>query len=188
MKKYNLAILGATGAVGREMLKVLAERDFPVGELKLLASARSVGKEIEFKGNIYKVEEASKDSFAGVDIVLGAASNALAKELAPQFILDFMQSGYFIYCGDDCWDLKDRQPTSILDKDGHDYEKALETDEVIENENWNYVASNDSEESEESDEDNDEKQEEDEFDLTREFELRAEEELDNLFADQQEEE
>ena len=83
MKKYNLAILGATGAVGREMLKVLAERDFPVGELKLLASARSVGKEIEFKGNIYKVEEATKDSFAGVDIVLGAASNALAKELAP---------------------------------------------------------------------------------------------------------
>ncbi len=83
MKKYNLAILGATGAVGREMLKVLAERDFPVGDLKLLASARSVGKEIEFKGNIYKVEEATKDSFAGVDIVLGAASNALAKELAP---------------------------------------------------------------------------------------------------------
>jgi aspartate-semialdehyde dehydrogenase len=83
MKKYNLAILGATGAVGREMLKVLAERDFPVGELKLLASARSVGKEIEFKGNVYKVEEATKDSFGGVDIVLGAASNALAKELAP---------------------------------------------------------------------------------------------------------
>lgn len=83
MKKYNLAILGATGAVGREMLKVLAERDFPVGNLKLLASARSVGKEIEFKGNIYKVEEATKDSFGGVDIVLGAASNALAKELAP---------------------------------------------------------------------------------------------------------
>lgn len=83
MKKYNLAILGATGAVGREMLKVLAERDFPVGDLKLLASARSVGKEIEFKGNIYKVEEATKDSFNGIDIVLGAASNALAKELAP---------------------------------------------------------------------------------------------------------
>ena len=83
MKKYNLAILGATGAVGREMLKVLAERDFPVGELKLLASARRVGKEIDFKGNIYKVEEATKDSFNGIDIVLGAASNALAKELAP---------------------------------------------------------------------------------------------------------
>ncbi len=83
MKKYNLAILGATGAVGREMLKVLAERDFPVGNLKLLASARSVGIEIEFKGNVYKVEEATKDSFGGVDIVLGAASNALAKELAP---------------------------------------------------------------------------------------------------------
>ncbi len=83
MKKYNLAILGATGAVGREMLKILEERNFPVGELRLLASKRSVGKEIEFASQIYKVEEATKDSFEGMDIVLGAASNALAKELAP---------------------------------------------------------------------------------------------------------
>ncbi|MBR2043257.1 MAG: aspartate-semialdehyde dehydrogenase [Clostridia bacterium] len=83
MKKYNLAVLGATGAVGREMLKVLEERNFPVGNLKLLASARSVGKEIAFAGKVLKVEEATKDSFDGVDIVLGAASNALAKELAP---------------------------------------------------------------------------------------------------------
>lgn len=83
MKKYNLAILGATGAVGREMLKVLEERNFPVGNLKLLASARSVGKEITFAGQILKVEEATENSFEGVDIVLGAASNALAKQLAP---------------------------------------------------------------------------------------------------------
>ena len=83
MKKYNLAILGATGAVGREMLKVLEERNFPVNELKVLASARSVGKEIVFAGRTLKVEEAKADSFEGIDIVLGAASNALAKELAP---------------------------------------------------------------------------------------------------------
>lgn len=83
MKKYNLAILGATGAVGREMLKVLEERNFPVDNLKLLASARSVGKEIPFAGQILKVEEAGENSFEGVDIVLGAASNALAKQLAP---------------------------------------------------------------------------------------------------------
>ncbi|MEE0946435.1 MAG: aspartate-semialdehyde dehydrogenase [Acutalibacteraceae bacterium] len=83
MKKCNIAILGATGAVGREMIKVLQERNFPVGTVKLLASARSVGKEIAFGDKIIKVEEAKADSFEGIDIVLGAASNALAKELAP---------------------------------------------------------------------------------------------------------
>ncbi len=83
MKKYNIAILGATGAVGREMLKVLEERNFPVGELRLLASARSVGLKINFAGKEYSVAEAKPDCFEGMDIVLGAASNALAKELAP---------------------------------------------------------------------------------------------------------
>ena len=58
----------------------------------------------------------------------GIKSSAV-KELAPQFILDFMQSGYFVYCGDDTWDLKDRQPTSVLDKEGGDYEDIYEDDE-----------------------------------------------------------
>ena len=65
MKKANVAILGATGCVGREMLKVLAERDFPIGELRLLASARSAGKKIEFRGREYAVEEAGERSFRG---------------------------------------------------------------------------------------------------------------------------
>ena len=56
---------------------------------------------------------------------------SLAKEIAPQFMLDFMQSGYFVYCGDDCWDLKDRQPTSVLDKDGGDYTDIYEDDEDV---------------------------------------------------------
>lgn len=86
MKKYNVAILGATGAVGREMLKVLEERNFPIGTLKCLASKRSVGKLIPFKNEQIAVEEATKDSFEGIDIVLGAASNALAKELAPHIV------------------------------------------------------------------------------------------------------
>ncbi len=55
----------------------------------------------------------------------------LAKELAPQFLLDFMQCGYFVYCGDDCWDLKDRQPTSVLDKEGGDYEYFFEDDDEV---------------------------------------------------------
>ena len=79
MKTYNVAILGATGAVGREMYKVLMERKFPIGQLKLLASARSAGKVLDG----HTVEEATEDSFRGMDIVLGAASNDLAKRMAP---------------------------------------------------------------------------------------------------------
>jgi len=86
MKKFNVAILGATGAVGREMLKVLEERDFPIGELRLLASARSVGKIIEFKGEKIAVAEACPTAFEGMDIVLGASTNAVAKELAPHIV------------------------------------------------------------------------------------------------------
>ena len=86
MKKYNVAILGATGAVGREMMKVLEERNFPIETLKCLASKRSVGKIIPFMGKDLVVEEATKDSFEGMDFVLGAASNALAKELAPYIV------------------------------------------------------------------------------------------------------
>ena len=86
MKKYNVGILGATGAVGREMLKVLGERDFPINELRLLASPRSVGKEGEFKGNKYKIQLAAHDSFNVLDIVLGAASNAVAKEFKDDIV------------------------------------------------------------------------------------------------------
>ncbi|MBQ9910289.1 MAG: aspartate-semialdehyde dehydrogenase [Lachnospiraceae bacterium] len=86
MKTYNVAILGATGAVGREMMKVMEEYDFPVGDLKLLASARSAGKTLVFKGKELTVEEAAHDSFKGCDFVLGATSNALAKEMAPYIV------------------------------------------------------------------------------------------------------
>ena len=80
--KKNVAILGATGAVGRQMLECLIERNFPC-EIKCLASARSAGKTIECLGKMFVVEEATKDSFAGMDIVLGAASASLAREMAP---------------------------------------------------------------------------------------------------------
>ena len=86
MKKYNVAILGATGAVGMEMMKVLEERDFPINELRLLASARSVGKELEFRGEKIKVQLACETAFEGMDIVLGAAQNAIAKEFAPHIV------------------------------------------------------------------------------------------------------
>ena len=86
MKKYNVGILGATGAVGQEMLKVLGERNFPLNELRLLASERSVGKKVNFKGKEYTIQLAAHDAFKGLDIVLGAASNAVAKEFKDDIV------------------------------------------------------------------------------------------------------
>ena len=83
MKKYNVAILGATGAVGQEFLRLIAERNFPFAELKLLASARSAGKIINFLDKAYTVEEARPESFDNVHIALfagGAASKEFAHE------------------------------------------------------------------------------------------------------------
>ena len=68
MKKYKVAVLGATGAVGQEMIKILQERQFPVSELVPLASARSVGKLIDFNGEKVAIKEAREDAFEGIDI------------------------------------------------------------------------------------------------------------------------
>ena len=82
MKKYNVAILGATGAVGQEFLNLIEERNFPFADLKMLASKRSAGKKIQFMGKEYTVEEATVDSFKDVDIALFAGGSA-SKEFAP---------------------------------------------------------------------------------------------------------
>ena len=86
MKKYKVAILGATGAVGREMMKILAERSFPVEELHLLASQRSVGQKIAWQGRELTVELACDEAFRGMDGVLGAAENDIAKRFAPAIV------------------------------------------------------------------------------------------------------
>ena len=83
MKEYTVAILGATGAVGTQMLTCLEECNFPVGTIKLLASARSAGKVMQFKGEDVVIEEATPEAFAGCDIVLGAADDSIAKALLP---------------------------------------------------------------------------------------------------------
>ena len=83
MKTYTVAILGVTGAVGQEMLRVLEQRNFPVGKLVPLASSRSVGESICFRGQHIPIQEATTEAFAGVDIVLGAAENDIAIALAP---------------------------------------------------------------------------------------------------------
>lgn len=81
--KYNVAIMGATGAVGEEMLKILEERKFPVDRLVLLASARSVGKKYLYQGRSIDVQELKEDSFSNIDIVLASAGGSISKKFAP---------------------------------------------------------------------------------------------------------
>jgi aspartate-semialdehyde dehydrogenase len=82
----NIAIVGATGAVGADMIKTLEDRNFPVGKLRLLASARSVGKELEFRGEKIKVEELTHDSFKDIDIALFSAGAGRSKEFAKSAV------------------------------------------------------------------------------------------------------
>ena len=79
----HVAVVGATGAVGIEMIKTLEKRNFPVGKLTLLASARSVGKKLKFKGQDVAVTELTKNSFTGIDIALFSAGGGISKEFAP---------------------------------------------------------------------------------------------------------
>ena len=86
MKNVTVAVLGATGAVGQEMMKILEERNFPVGKLVPLASARSAGKTLTFRGEEVTIVEAGPEAFKGVDIVLGAAENDIAEAMAPHIV------------------------------------------------------------------------------------------------------
>ena len=79
----NVAIAGVTGAVGQEFLNVLAERNFPIGQIKLLASKRSAGKQIEFNGRAHTVEELNEDSFKDIDLALFSAGGSISKQFAP---------------------------------------------------------------------------------------------------------
>src|SRR3954471_14022664 len=86
MAAVNVAIVGATGAVGQEFLNVLAERKFPIRNLRLLASARSAGKPIEFMGTTYTVEELTKDSFKEIRFAFFSAGGSISKEFAPSAV------------------------------------------------------------------------------------------------------
>jgi aspartate-semialdehyde dehydrogenase len=81
--KPHVAVVGATGAVGIEMIKTLEKRNFPVGKLTLLASARSLGKKLKFRGEDIAVKELTKDCFAGIEIALFSAGGGISKEFAP---------------------------------------------------------------------------------------------------------
>lgn len=83
-KGFHVAVVGATGAVGGQMLKTLESRNFPIKKLTLLSSSRSAGKKLTFKGEEYTVQEAKPDSFEGVDIALFSAGGSVSKALAPE--------------------------------------------------------------------------------------------------------
>ena len=82
MKKYNVGVMGATGAVGQQMIKVLGERNFPVGELRCLASERSEGKILSTPFGDVAIQRTSEEAFRGLDIVLGASENDIAESMA----------------------------------------------------------------------------------------------------------
>lgn len=88
MKKYNVAIVGVTGAVGMEMLRCVFEFKFPFNNLKLLASPRSAGKEIEYEGNKFIVEELTENSFKDVDIAFWAAGGSISEKYIPLAVKD----------------------------------------------------------------------------------------------------
>lgn len=85
-RALNVAVVGATGAVGSQMLKTLEKRKFPISKLLLLSSARSAGKKVLFNGEEYTVEEAKPESFEGVDIALFSAGGSVSKALAPEAV------------------------------------------------------------------------------------------------------
>ena len=85
-KEVKVGILGATGVVGQEMMKILEERNFPVASLRPIASGRSAGKTVRFKGEDVTIVEATDDAFEGLDIVLGAAENDIAERFMPAIV------------------------------------------------------------------------------------------------------
>ena len=83
MRTFSVAVVGATGAVGNEMIRILAERNFPVGQMKLLASVRSLGKSLEYRGKSIHVEVLDENSFTGVQIGLFSAGGSISEKFAP---------------------------------------------------------------------------------------------------------
>jgi aspartate-semialdehyde dehydrogenase len=105
----HVAIVGATGAVGMEFLRVLQERNFPVSSLKLLASARSAGRDIEFRGQKHRVEELTADSFQGVQIAFFSAGGAISREFAPHAV----KAGAIVVDNTSAFRMKDGVPLVV---------------------------------------------------------------------------
>lgn len=131
-QKYNVAVLGASGVVGRQMVKVMEERGFPVGELRLLSSARSAGQHMTFNGADYVLEEAASSSFTGMDFVLGAVGNPLAKRFAP----DIVKAGAVFIDNSSAFRMDEDVPLVIPEINGED---AFENKGIVANPNCSTI-------------------------------------------------
>ena len=114
--KPNLVILGATGNVGRKFLEVLEQRNFPINNLKLLASQKSVGKKIKFCGKEYTIELATKDSFKDIDLVLASAGATASKELIPYAV----KSGAVVVDNSSAYRMAKDVPLIVAGVNNHD--------------------------------------------------------------------
>lgn len=118
MKKksaYTVAVVGATGAVGTEMIQVLEERDFPVGELVPLASVRSAGHEVTFRDQVLPVKVLEPDSFKGVDVALFSAGAAVSKEFGPVAV----QAGTVVVDNSSAWRMDPHVPLVVPEVNVH---------------------------------------------------------------------
>ncbi len=122
MKKkaaYTVAVVGATGAVGTEMLSILEERTFPVEEVRPLASSRSAGGEVSFRGDGVTVKLLTRDSFRGVDIALFSAGAGVSKEYAPVAV----EAGAVVIDNSSAWRMDPQVPLVVPEVNPHDLEK-----------------------------------------------------------------
>ena len=109
MKQYHVAIVGATGLVGRKMIQVLEERKFPIEKLQLLASAKSAGTTIVFNGQSVDVDELTNGSFKGIDIALFSAGGAISKEFAPHAV----KAGALVIDNSSAWRMEPDVPLVV---------------------------------------------------------------------------
>jgi aspartate-semialdehyde dehydrogenase len=113
---YRVAVVGATGAVGSEMIEVLEERKFPVETLKPLASARSAGEAVSFRGDTIRIEELRRDSFEGIDLALFSAGTEVSKEFAPIAV----RSGAIVVDNSAAWRMDQAVPLVVPEVNPHD--------------------------------------------------------------------
>jgi len=118
-KKYNVAVAGATGAVGNEMIATLEHRNFPVDELRLLASEKSVGKTLKFNGKDIKIRKLEYDSFKGIDYALFSAGASRSLEFAPKAV----ESGTIVIDNSSAFRMEKNVPLVVPEVNAHDIRK-----------------------------------------------------------------
>lgn len=114
-RQLAVAVLGATGAVGSEMIKVLEQRNFPVKSLKVLATERSAGRQVRFRGKTHTVEAVSKNSFAGIDLALFSAGGTASKQWAPEAV----RSGAVVVDNSSAWRHHPQVPLVVPEVNAH---------------------------------------------------------------------